>query len=158
MTTLKASAQKVQDAIYALGYQNQVQELPDSTRTAAEAAEAVGCEIAQIAKSLIFRGAESGQPILIIASGAHRVDEKKMTQLIGEKLRKPNADFVREKTGYAIGGVPPLAHAEPMATYLDESFWQHERIWAAAGHPFALFSLTPDELQKMTDGTVVAVI
>lgn len=158
MMTLKSSAQRVQDAIRALGYENQVQELPDSARTAAEAAEAVGCHVAQIAKSLIFRGAESGTPILIIASGANRVNEKRMARVIGEKLRKPDADFVREKTGFAIGGVPPLAHAEPLTTYLDETFWEHSRIWAAAGHPHALFSLTPDELLAMTGGTVVSIV
>lgn len=158
MSRLKPSAQKVQDAIHALGYENSVQELPASTRTAVEAAEAVGCQLAQIAKSLIFRGAESGTAFLIIASGAHRVDENKMARLIGEKLRKPDAEFVRTKTGFAIGGVPPLAHAEPLTTYLDETLWHHERIWAAAGHPYALFPLTPNELLDMTGGTVVAVV
>lgn len=154
---LKPSAQKVQDVLSALGYQNQVIEFADSTRTAAEAAAAVGCTVGQIAKSLLFRGAESQRPILIITSGSNRVHEKRAAQTIGEKLEKADADFVREKTGFAIGGVPPLGHAQSVATYIDQDLLQYEIIWAAAGHPHAVFRLLPTELVQMTGGTVINV-
>lgn len=156
-TPLKPSAQKVQDALYALGYQNQVVEFADSTRTAADAAAAVGCTVGQIAKSLLFRGAESQRPILIITSGSNRVHEKRAAKQIGEKLEKADADFVRARTGYAIGGVPPLGHAESVPTYIDQDLLQYETIWAAAGHPNAVFRLLPAELIEMTGGTVINV-
>lgn len=152
---LKPSAQKVQEAIEAHGFANKVVELADSTRSSTEAAAAVGCEVGQIAKSLIFRGKQSNEAILVIASGAHRVDEKKLTQLSGEKLSKPDADFVREQTGYVIGGVPPLGHSRPLTTFIDQSLLEYTLIWAAAGHPHAVFPLTPQELVQMTGGQVV---
>lgn len=154
---LKPSAQRVQDTLTQLGVSCEVIELAASTRTSAEAAEAVNCDVGQIAKSLIFQGRESDKAILIIASGANRVNEKRMKAVIGEKLKRPNADFVREQTGYAIGGVPPIGHDHPLITYIDEDLGQYDQIWAAAGHPHALFSLTMDELVRMTDGQVVSV-
>jgi len=154
---LKASAQRVQDAIHARGFANQVIELADSTRSAAEAAAAVGCDVAQIAKSLIFQGKTTGEAILVIASGANRVNEKIVAKLLGEKLRRPNADFVREQTGFAIGGVPPLGHAKRIKTLIDEDLLLLEQIYAAAGHPFALFALTPPELVEMTNGKVTTI-
>ena len=154
-SSLKPSAQRVQDALHARGFANQVIELADSTRTAAEAAAAVGCEVGQIAKSLIFQGAASGRPILIIASGDNRVNEKAMTAHIGEKLLRADADFVRLHTGFAIGGVPPLGHASPLTTFIDADLWRFQAIWAAAGHPYAVFALTPDELVALTGGVVV---
>lgn len=154
---LKPSAQTVQNALHQQGFTNQVIELPASTRTAVEAAVAVGCEVAQIAKSLIFRGATTGKAILIIASGSNRVNEKAMVAHVGEKLQRADADFVREQTGFVIGGVPPLAHAHPLETYIDADLWQYANIWAAAGHPNAVFPLTPDELAAMTKGTVVSI-
>lgn len=114
MTQLSPSAQKVQDTLQSLGFNLQVIEFEQTTRTSAEAAQAVGCEIGQIAKSLIFKGKQSGKAILIIASGANRVDEKKIRALVGEKVEKPDADFVREQTGFAIGGVPPVGHAQKL--------------------------------------------
>lgn len=153
---LKPSAQRVQDTLTALGFTNQVVELPASTRTSAEAA-AVGCTVGQIAKSLIFQGSESGQAVLVIASGANRVDEKKLSARLGEKLQKPDAEFVRSETGFVIGGVPPVGHTRPLTTLIDQDLWQYEEIWAAAGHPNAVFKLTPDELLKMTGGPVLAV-
>ena len=154
---LKPSAQKVQDALHARGYANQVIEFSESTRTSAEAAAAVGCTVGQIAKSLIFRGHASERPILIIASGANRVHEKRTGQQIGEKLDKADADFVRTSTGYAIGGIPPLGHTEELATYIDQDLLQYTVIWAAAGHSNAVFQLTPDELVTITGGRVIAV-
>ena len=155
---LKPSAQRVQDALADLGFDNQVIELADSTRTSAEAANAVGCEIGQIAKSLIFQGKESGKAVLIIASGANRVNVKTIKARLGEAIKRPEADFVREQTGFAIGGVPPIGLAQAMTTLIDQDLLQFEAIWAAAGHPNALFQLTPDELVGMTGGEVVVVV
>jgi len=150
---LKPSAQRVQDALAARGFSNTVVELPDSARSVAEAAAAVGCEAAQIVKSLVFRG-ESGRAILVVASGAHRVDEKLVAALVGEGIGRADADYVREQTGYAIGGVPPIGHAQPLVTVVDEDLLRLERVWAAAGHPKAVFPLTPAELVAMTGGRV----
>ena len=154
---LKPSAQRVQEALAAQGFHNEVIELADSTRSAAEAAAAVGCAVGQIAKSLVFKGADSGRAILVIASGANRVHEKRLGQHWGEKLEKPDADFVREQTGFAIGGIPPLGHARPLPTVIDEDLLHFDEIWAAAGHPNAVFRLTPDELVCMTGGKVTTV-
>ncbi len=154
---LKPSAQKVQDALYAQGYTNQVIELSESTRTSAEAAAAIGCTVGQIAKSLIFVGKQSHRPILIIASGANRIDEKQAAAHIGERLQKADADFVRDATGFAIGGIPPLGHASSLATYIDQDLLHYDDIWAAAGHSNAVFRLTPAELIRMTGGQVIQV-
>lgn len=154
---LRPSAQKVQDALHRLGFANRVVELPDTTRTAAEAAAAIGCTVAQIAKSLVFQTRTSGRPVLVIASGVNRVNEKRMRALLGEKIRRPDADFVRQHTGFVIGGVPPIGHTERLETFIDEDLLQFEEIWAAAGNPFAVFKLTPDELVRMTGGQVVGV-
>ena len=154
---LKPSAQRVQDALAADGFSNAVVELPDSARTAMEAAAAVGCEVAQIVKSLVFRGRVSGRGVLVLASGSNRVDEKAVAQLAGEAIERADADFVREQTGFAIGGVPPLGHAARLACYVDEDLLRLDRIWAAAGHPHAVFALTPRELVAMTGGTVSAI-
>lgn len=154
---LKESAQRVQDALRQKGFTNQVVELPDSTRTAQEAAEAVGCSVAQIAKSLVFRTVHSGRPVLIIASGAGRVDEQRIAALCGEPVEKPDADFVRAATGFVIGGVPPIGHAQPLTTFIDRDLLALDTLWAAAGHPKAVFPLKPDELVRMTGGEVVQV-
>jgi len=151
---LKASAQRVQDALAARGFTNQVIELEISARTSAEAAEAVGCEVAQIAKSLIFATEETKRPVLVIASGANRVDTDKVGVLVGENLVRAAPDFVREQTGYAIGGIPPLGHANVIETFIDADLLKWQEIWAAAGHPNALFRLTPEELIAMTGGVV----
>jgi prolyl-tRNA editing enzyme YbaK/EbsC (Cys-tRNA(Pro) deacylase) len=148
-----ASALKVQAA---LGGDYQVLEFDASTRTAADAAAAIGCRVAEIAKSLIFRAEPSGRAVLVIASGINRVDERKVGELIGEKIIRADADFVREKTGFAIGGMPPLGHAEPLLTLVDESLAAFETIWAAAGTPNAVFRLTPADLLRLTGGTAAA--
>jgi Cys-tRNA(Pro) deacylase len=157
MTQLSPSAQRVQDALRTLGFDSTVIEHTESTRTAQEAAERVGVTLGQIVKSLIFKGKVTGKPILVLTSGANRVDEKWIKDYAGEKIERADADFVREVTGYAIGGVPPIAHARQMETYLDEDLLQYDVIWAAAGTPKAVFALTPDELQKMTAGKIVQV-
>lgn len=151
---LKPSAQRVQDALLARGFQNQVQELTETARSAAEAAAAVGCTVGQIAKSLVFRGRQSGRAVLVVASGSNRVDLARVQALLGEPLDRAEPDFVREQTGFAIGGIPPVGHASPLVTVIDEDLLRHERIWAAAGHPNAVFPLTPDELVRLTGGQV----
>ncbi len=149
---LSVSAQKVQSTLAKLGLSAKIRELPDSTRTAVEAAQAIGCEVAQIAKSLVFRTKQSHKPVLVIASGVNRVNEKKIAGLVGEAIERPDADFVREVTGFAIGGIPPVGHTMPLETLLDEDLWQYSQIWAAGGTPRAIFELTPDELGRVTGG------
>ncbi|PIV27279.1 MAG: prolyl-tRNA editing protein [Anaerolineae bacterium CG03_land_8_20_14_0_80_58_20] len=155
--TLSLTAQKIQDALRALGYDYTVIEHAESTRTAQEAADRAGCELGQIVKSLIFRGKTSGKPILVLTSGANRVDEKRIAAYAGEPIGRADADFVRAATGFAIGGVPPIGHAQKMETYLDEDFLQHQTIWAAAGTPNAIFELRTEDLQRMTGGKVARV-
>jgi prolyl-tRNA editing enzyme YbaK/EbsC (Cys-tRNA(Pro) deacylase) len=155
--TLSASARKVQDELTRLGYACTVVEHSAPTRTAQEAAERAGCSLGQITKSLIFRGTRTGKPILVLTSGANRVDEKRISEYAGEPIARADPDFVREVTGFAIGGVPPIAHATEMSTYLDEDLLEFDSIWAAAGTPNAIFRLTSDELRRMTGGTAVRV-
>ncbi|MBE9552223.1 MAG: YbaK/EbsC family protein [Proteobacteria bacterium] len=157
MVGLSSSAAKVQAALEARGFSFEVQELDQSTRTAAEAAAAIGCEVAQIAKSILFRGKASGRAVLVIASGVNRVDEKAVAQLLGEKLGKADADFVRRETGFVIGGVPPVGHDNPIETFIDEDVLAFDAIWAAAGTPFAVFRFDPHSLAALTGGRVVRV-
>lgn len=154
---LSSSAAKVQEALRALGFSNQVVEREETTRSSAEAAAAVGCTVGQIAKSVIFRAKGSGRPILVMASGVNRVNEKAIEALIGEKLGKADADFVRDRTGFVIGGVGPVGHSQKVETFIDEDLLQYAEIWAAAGTPNAVFKLTPDELKRMTGGVVVKI-
>ncbi len=157
MTDLSPSAQRVQQALHALGMDLTVVELPGSTRTAVEAAQAVGCEVGQIVKSLIFKAKRSGRPVLVIVSGPNRVDERRIEALLGEPLGKADADFVRQHTGFVIGGVPPVGHTEELITYIDEDLLLYPEIWAAAGTPHAVFRLTPAELVKIAAGLVTTV-
>ena len=154
---LKASARRVGEALAALGFDFQIELYPEGTRSAVEAAQAVGCQVGQIAKSLVFRAADSGRPVLVIASGPNRVDETKIAALLGEAIGRADADFVRAKTGFSIGGVPPLAHAETPAAFIDEDLLNFEEIWAAAGTPNAVFRLKPENLAAMTGGRVADV-
>lgn len=154
---LSPSAQKVQDKLTSLGFAYTVIEHAESTRTAQEAADRAGCELGQIVKSLIFKGRHSNKPILVLTSGANRVDEKRIGEYAGEPVTRPDADFVRSATGFAIGGVPPVGHPVQMETYLDEDFLQYPTIWAAAGTPNAIFELKTEDLQKMTHGKIVRV-
>jgi prolyl-tRNA editing enzyme YbaK/EbsC (Cys-tRNA(Pro) deacylase) len=154
---LSPSAQKVQDQLKSLGFDYTVIEHTESTRTAQEAADRAGCELGQIVKSLIFRGRESGKPILVLTSGANRVDEKRINGYAGEPITRADADFVRAVTGFAIGGVPPIGHVLVMDSYIDEDFLQYKTVWAAAGTPNAIFELKTEDLEKMTNGKVVRV-
>lgn len=153
---LSPSAQKVQDALNQFGVSLQVVEFDASTRTAQDAANAIGCTVGQIVKSLIFKGRQSGKPILVLASGVNRVDEKKIATLLGEKVDKADADFVRQHTGFVIGGVPPVGQTSPMETLIDEDLVQYADIWAAAGTPNAVFKLTTADLQRIAVGARVA--
>ena len=154
---LSPSAQKVQDALAARGMTLTVIELAQSTRTSAEAAQAVGCALGQIVKSIIFRAGRSDRPVLVLTSGANRVNEKSVAELLGEPLKKADADFVRTRTGFVIGGVAPVGHTEPPITFLDEDLLHYTELWAAAGTPNALFRLTPAELLAIADGRVARV-
>lgn len=157
MPSLSSSAQKIQNLLNELGYAYMVVEHAESTRTAQEAADRAGCELGQIVKSLIFRGKASGKPILVLTSGPNRVNEKRISEYAGETIGKADADFVRTVTGFVIGGVPPIGHAQQMETYLDEDFLKYQTIWAAAGTPNAIFELKTEDLQKMTKGKVITV-
>jgi prolyl-tRNA editing enzyme YbaK/EbsC (Cys-tRNA(Pro) deacylase) len=154
---LSSSAKKVQEVLKVLGLELQVVELQETTRTSADAARAVGCEVGQIAKSLVFRGQRTQRPILVIASGSNRVNEKRVGELISEPLGKADADFVRQKTGFVIGGVPPVGHAEKLEVFIDEDLLRYSEIWAAAGTPNAVFRLTPSDLVRMTEGRVIGI-
>lgn len=134
----------------------EVRQFTATARTSAEAAAAIGCRVAEIAKSLVFKAA-SGKPVLVIASGVNRVDERKIAAALGEPIGKADAAYVRDRTGYAIGGVAPIGHATPPAIFLDEDLRQYQLIWAAAGHPHAVFPTSPGELERLTHGRVIAV-
>ena len=150
-----SSVKKVQQTLKSLGFSDEIVVFPDSTRTAIEAAQAVGCSVGQIVKSLVFRGALSHKPVLALVSGANRVNEKRLGLLLGEEIEKADADFVRQHTGFAVGGVPPVGHVDRLATFIDRDLLQYDEIWAAAGSPHTVFRLTPGDLQRMVDGEVV---
>ena len=154
---LSASARKVLEALSRNGFIPEIMELPASTRTAQEAAQAVGCAVGQIAKSIVFRAERSGRAVLVVTSGANRVNEARLAEILGEPGVRADAEFVRERTGFGIGGVPPAGHAEPLAIFLDQDLMQHAEIWAAAGTPHAVFRMSPTQLVEITGGTVVSV-
>jgi len=149
------SVQRVREAIAALGLESQVQELSQSTRTAQEAAATVGCGVGQIVKSLVFRGGQSGRPLLALVSGQNRASEALLAAHWGEAAGRADADFVRTHTGFAIGGVPPVGHPEKLDVLVDRDLLGYEVVWAAAGSPFAVFRLTPADLVRVTGGRVV---
>jgi prolyl-tRNA editing enzyme YbaK/EbsC (Cys-tRNA(Pro) deacylase) len=156
VTALHPAAQRVQSLLRELGSGAEVVQLEATARTSADAAAAIGCTVAQIAKSLVFRAA-SGKPVLVIASGANRIDEKKVASALGEKIGKADADFVRDRTGFAIGGVAPVGHAEAPQVFLDAALGTLDPVWAAAGHPHAVFRTSFDELKRLTGGAVIEV-
>jgi prolyl-tRNA editing enzyme YbaK/EbsC (Cys-tRNA(Pro) deacylase) len=151
------SVRRVQEALDALGGGHRAIELAESARTAVDAARALGCRVDQIVKSLVFRGRETARVVLVAASGVNRVDEAKVAALVAEPVEKADAAFVRTRTGFAIGGVAPLGHAETLTALVDEDLMKWEEIWAAAGHPRTVFRLAPADLVRMTQGRVVAV-
>lgn len=144
------TALRTEELLRDAGIDTQVVEFEQTTRTSAEAAAAIGCSVAEIAKSVVFRGRTSGQAIVVVASGDNRVSEVKVAALLGEPLARADAEFVRAATGYAIGGVAPVGHVQAVRLLLDAELRRFARIWAAAGTPFAVFALTPDELARVT--------
>lgn len=145
--------ERVARALAERGREVTIESVDESTRTAAEAAAALGVDVGQIAKSLVFRGVDSGDALLVIASGDRRVDEALLAALAGEGIGRADAAFVREHTGFAIGGVPPVGHPERLRCWLDDALWRFERVWAAAGSPFAVFPVAPSALPELTGGT-----
>ncbi len=152
---ISKTALKVQKALNAQGLSLDVVELPMSTRTAKDAAAAVGCDVGQIAKSLVFKGEDSGNAYVVIASGKNHVDEDLVAEKVGEMIRIAPAAFVRAETGYAIGGVPPVGHDVPIPMVIDQDLMEYDEIWAAAGTPNAVFRLTPRDLVTLTKGEVI---
>jgi prolyl-tRNA editing enzyme YbaK/EbsC (Cys-tRNA(Pro) deacylase) len=154
---LSASAARFEQALARLGVSGRVLQLAETTRTARDAAQAIGCGVEQICKSLVFRGQRSGEPLLVIASGLNRVDEALIAQIAGEPVALAEAEFVRQHSGYVIGGVPPFGHPAPLRTIVDRDLQAHATVWAAAGHPRAVFELTPAELVRASAAQVAAV-
>lgn len=158
MANLSKSAEIVQRALYEKGLMFEVVELNASTRTANDAAATIGCQVGQIVKSLLFRTKETHKPVLVLASGANRVNEEAIQRYIEETIIKADAEFAREITGFAIGGIPPLGHKNSISlVYIDKDLLQYETLWAAAGTPNAVFSLPAKELQKVTSGKIISV-
>lgn len=155
MTERPASVQRVAECAARLGLAVRIVEMPGSTRTAEEAASACGTTVAQIVKSLVFAGASTGRPYLLLMSGRNRVDEAGFAVHVGEALRRPDAAFVRDLTGYAIGGIPPIGHPVPVATFMDADLMTFATVWAAAGTPKAVFEVDPRELARAAGATVV---
>jgi prolyl-tRNA editing enzyme YbaK/EbsC (Cys-tRNA(Pro) deacylase) len=153
---LPPAAMRVRALLLAAGHSGSIKRLSETGRTAADAAAAIGCSVGEIAKSIVFRAA-SGRPVLVVASGSNRVDEKKIAAALGEAIGKADADFVRLSTGYAIGGVAPLGHAVSPAVFIDRDLLGFSTIWAAAGHSHAVFPTTPEELLRLAGGTVIEV-
>jgi prolyl-tRNA editing enzyme YbaK/EbsC (Cys-tRNA(Pro) deacylase) len=152
---LPEAVQRVARALQELGHPHAPQMLDDAARTAQQAADALGIAVGQIAKSIIFRRKSDDAAVLVVTSGDRRVDEKKVDALVG-KTGRADAEFVKAKTGFAIGGVSPIAHAQPPVTLIDRELFRFEEIWAAAGHPHGVFKLRPQDLDKLTGGAPVA--
>lgn len=153
----QGSFERVRQALREAGVDAAPVELPASTRTAEDAARAVGCEVGQIVKSLVFRGARSGSAYLVLTSGSNRVDPRALQEVVGEPIAMADADFVRSHTGFSIGGVAPVGHLNPIQAVVDQDLMQHDEIWAAAGTPNAVFSLTPSQLRQLVGDRVARV-
>ncbi len=151
----ESSSQRVEQILQERNLKTEVIEFKELTRTAQEAATAIGCEIGRIAKTLIFKGKITGQPICIIASGLNRIDEKKVEQYIGEGIEKADAAYVLKETTFAIGGVAPIGFEFPIKPLIDEDLMGYKELWAAAGTPHAVFRLSPEDLLRITQGKIV---
>ena len=156
MTSDLPATERFATAAQTLGLPVSVVEHQTSSRTAEEAASSCSCSVAQIVKSLVFRGVDSGRPILLLVSGRNRVDVEAVGNRIGEPLERADVYFVREVTGFAIGGIPPLGYKQPIATYLVEALLEFVTVWAAAGTPNAVFSVVPDQLVEVTGAKIIA--
>jgi prolyl-tRNA editing enzyme YbaK/EbsC (Cys-tRNA(Pro) deacylase) len=153
---LTKSAVSVQEALDKLKLECKVLELPSSTRTAIDAASSIGCDIGQIVKSLVFRTKKTGKPVLVLASGPNQVDIKTIEDCVGESITKADADFVREVTGFAIGGITPVGHKNAIDfIYIDQDLMALDEVWAAAGTPNAVFCIKSQDLFKATDGKLI---
>lgn len=155
--TLPEGVQRVAQALQQAGHAHMPVMLSDAARTAQEAADGLGVQLGQIAKSVIFKRKEDEVAVLVVTSGDRRVDEKKVSALVG-KVGRADAEFVKAKTGFSIGGVSPVAHLNPSVTLLDQDLWRFEEIWAAAGHPHGVFRLAPDDLKSLTGAPVAHVV
>jgi len=153
VTELKAAERRVAAALEQHALSGRVIVLEQLATTAQMAAEALGVEVGRIVKSLLFKGKESGRPYLLLVSGANRVHEKRAGRQIGEALERPDADFVKEWTGFSIGGVSPYGHPAPLTTYLDQDLFNHDTVWAAAGDPRSVFEITAADLERTTGAT-----
>lgn len=156
LSQLPESARRVAELLEAMGHPHPVVLLPESGKTSAQAAAGLGCQVAEIAKSIVFRRLADDAPVMVIASGSNRVDERKVAQLVGP-IGKANAGFVKERIGYSIGGVSPIGHIAQTVILIDRDLLQLDNLWAAAGHPHAVFQLTPRQLLAMTGASVADV-
>lgn len=154
---LPASVQRVAAVLQAKGHLHMPVMLSDAARTAQQAADALGIALGQIAKSIIFRRKSDDAAVLVVTSGDRRVDEKKVETLVG-KIGRADAEFVKSRTGFSIGGVAPLAHTQPGVTLIDRELFRFSEIWAAAGHPHCVFKLRPQDLEALTQAPVVDVV
>jgi prolyl-tRNA editing enzyme YbaK/EbsC (Cys-tRNA(Pro) deacylase) len=157
LSALPEGVQRVARALQDAGHPHGPLMLDDAARTAQQAADALGIAVGQIAKSIIFRRKADDATVLVITSGDRRVDEKKVDAIVG-KTGRADADFVKSKTGYSIGGVPPLAHVQAPVTLIDRELFRFDEIWAAAGHPHGVFKLRPQDLEKLTGAPVADVV
>lgn len=157
MTIHSEGTQKVLQTLENLNFQGSITYLADDAKTAQQAADGLGCKVDQIAKSIVFRLQDQQTPLLVIASGRNRINEKHVGHLLNDTLESVDAKFVKEETGFVIGGVSPVGHTNSITTIIDEDLFQYETIWAAAGHPKAVFQLTPDQLVTLTKGQVMQV-
>lgn len=151
---LAGSAGRVAEELRRLGIAPDIKEMPESTRSASEAAAAIGCDASEIVKSLVFRAVQSDDPVLVLAPGSTRVDESKLAAAVGEPVEQATGKFVRDRTGFAIGGVAPVGHSRPVVTYMDQSLLDHEVVWAAAGTPRSVFPIAPEDLRRATEAKV----
>lgn len=150
-----SAVERVRQALSAQGLQVEITEFSQSTATSQQAADALGVPVATIVKSLVFLAGE--QVILVLASGANQVDTEKLARAAGGKVRRPDADRVKEATGFVIGGVAPVGHTRPLPTYIDADLLRYDQLWAAAGSPYAVFPITPQDLVRITAGKVVEI-
>lgn len=157
LNTGNKNVESIQKILTDLGIITEIIEFPQSTRTAQDAANAIGCDVAQIAKSIIFCTEKNNNPILVLTSGSNRVNEKTIDAIVGENIKKADANFTKTVTGFAIGGVPPIGHVQKIKTFIDEDLLQYKTVWAAAGTPHTVFCLPSSDLQRITEGIVISV-
>ncbi len=149
------NTRKIQEILNKFNLSINIKEFPNSTKTSSDAAKVIGCNISQIAKSIIFRGVKTNNPYLVIASGSKRINEKKIEEIVKEKIEKANAEFVKKETGFGIGGVAPFGHIKKIQTFIDKDLFKYKEIWAAAGTSNSVFKINPKKLLKITEGKIV---